>query len=556
MSAKLATLLEYLDHLEGRAPLKELTALLSRLELGCADVAEHIRFSDREYQRNLVRAGRWYHLWVLCWKNGQRTPIHDHAGSSCAVRVLRGTATVTEFAFAPNGHVKALGSRDYPPGSILGNQDSDLHQVSNLQAGEADLVTLHVYSPPLLRMGTYSLTDRTRGEEVWVEERKVVTAFPENSETPLESIQGWVTPNRLFFVRNHFEVPPVDPRSWRLSVGGRVRRPAEWTWEQLAALPQRSVFATVECAGNGRSFLQARQPGVQWGAGAIGHAEWTGVPLHLVLEQAGIEPGAVEVLFEGADLGSESDHPEPMHFARSLPLAKALDRDTLLALRMNGEVLSSSHGFPLRLFVPGWYGVASVKWLRRIDVLDHSFHGYFQHEKYTVQRRAADGTETVVVGPMAVKSEIIRPQAGAVLGPGTNRIFGVAWAGEEAVARVEVSTDGGGSWERAELLGASNPYCWSLWEYLWEVVEPGEYNLMVRATSTSGRTQPLARDLLLGGYVIHHSRPIPIRVAPGQRVQAVPAVLPALLYDMNAYAEENMSRPLDVEMEFVGGEGI
>src|SRR5262249_4766919 len=192
-------------------------------------------------------------------------------------------------------------------------------------------------------MGTYSLTDRKRGEEVWVEERKVVTSFPENSETPLESIHGWVTPNRLFFVRNHFEVPGVDVNEWRLTVEGLVRRPAEWTWQHLAALPQRSVFATVECAGNGRSFLQARQPGVQWGAGAIGHAEWTGVPLHLVLEQAGIEPGAVEVLFEGADRGSESDHPEPMAFARSLPLAKALDRDTLLVMRMNGELLSSSH---------------------------------------------------------------------------------------------------------------------------------------------------------------------------------------------------------------------
>jgi hypothetical protein len=150
---------------------------------------------------------------------------------------------------------------------------------------------------------------------------------------------------------------------------------------------------------------------------------------------------------------------------------------------------------------------------------------------------------------MAVKSEIIRPQAGAVLGPGTNRIFGVAWAGEEAVARVEVSTDGGQNWERAELLGACTPYCWSLWE----VAEPGEYDLMVRATSTSGRTQPAERDTLLGGYVIHHTRAIPVRVAPGQRVHATPAVLPVLLYDMNAYAEENMSRPLDVEMEFIGG---
>jgi DMSO/TMAO reductase YedYZ molybdopterin-dependent catalytic subunit len=556
MGTKLETLLEYLDGLEGRPPLGELAALLGRLELTCDDVADFVRFADAGYQRNLVRAGRWYHLWALCWKNGQRSPIHDHAGSSCGFRILRGTATVTNFVLAPNGHVKAVGSEDQPAGTVVATQDMDLHQVSNLQAGDADLVTLHVYSPPLVRMGTYSLTDRTRGEEVWVEERKVLTSAPENSEMPLESVHGWVTPNRLFFVRNHFPVPAVDAGSWHLELGGRVRRPAGWTWQELAALPQRSVFATVECAGNGRSFLRERQPGVQWGAGAIGHAEWTGVPLHLLLDQAGVEPGAVEVLFEGCDRGTESDHPGEMPFARSLPLAKALDRDTLLALRMNGEVLSSSHGFPARLFVPGWYGVASVKWLRRIEVLDRPFRGYYQSTKYTVQRRVDGRTELEVVGPMPVKSEVVRPGAGAVLGPGTNRIFGVAWAGEEAVARVEVSTDGGRTWEHADLLGPCTPYCWSLWEYLWEVAEPGEYALLARATSTGGRTQPAEHDPLHGGYVIHHSRPRPVRVAPGQRVQARPAALHAMLYDMNAFAEENMSRPLDVEMEFVGGEGI
>jgi DMSO/TMAO reductase YedYZ molybdopterin-dependent catalytic subunit len=556
MNAKLATLVDYLNHLEGRAPLDRLTGLLRRLELGCEDVADFIRFSDDTYQRNLIHAGRWHHLWAMCWKNGQRSPIHDHAGSSCAVRVLRGTATVTDFAFAANGHVKALSSKDLPPGSVVGSQNDDLHQISNLQAGDADLVTLHVYTPPLMRMGTYSLTDRKRGEEVWVEERKVVTASPENSETPLESIQGWVTPNRLFFVRNHFAVPPLDVGAWRLRVEGHVRHPVEWTWAQLAALPQRSVFATVECAGNGRSFLAKPQPGVQWGAGAIGHAEWTGVPLHLVLEQAGIEPEGIEVLFEGADRGSEPDHPEPMAFARSLPLKKALDKDTLLVLRMNGEILSPSHGFPVRLFVPGWYGVASVKWLHRIEVIDYSFRGYFQNQKYTVLRQAGDLTETEVVGPMVVKSEIIRPQSGAALGPGTNRVFGVAWAGEEAVARVEVTTDGGATWGHADLLGPCAPYCWALWEYLWEEVKTGEYTLLARATSAGGRTQPTDHDMLLGGYMIHHSRPLAVRVAPGHRVEAGPAPLPVLLYDMNAFAEVNRRLPLDVEMEFVGGEGI
>src|SRR5438876_215645 len=168
-------------------------------------------------------------------------------------------------------------------------------------------------------------------ESKMTERRKIVTAVPENSETPLESVRSWVTPNRLFFVRNHFEVPALDLADWRLHVGGCVGRGREWTWEELTALPERTVFATVECAGNGRSFLQPHVHGVQWGAGAIGHAEWTGVPLKLVLEKARIRPGAVEVLFEGWDNGREADHPERMSFARSLPLAKALDADTLLA---------------------------------------------------------------------------------------------------------------------------------------------------------------------------------------------------------------------------------
>src|SRR5579883_2226288 len=485
MAANLDALISYLDSLETRTSLDELAGQLERLKPDAHDLADFIRFGEPTYQRILVRAGRWYHLWVLCWKNGQRSPIHDHHGSNCAVRVLRGTATVTDFEFAPNGHVKAVCSRDYPAGSVFANHDDQLHQVSNLQAGEKDLVTLHIYSPPLLRMGTYSLTDRTRGEEVWLESRKMVTTSPENSETPLESIHGWVTPNSLFFVRNHFETPAIDLPSWRLRIEGCVNRPVELTWEQVMALPQRSVFATVECAGNGRSFLQTRVPGVQWGAGAIGHAEWTGVPLCRVLEEAGVRPDAMEVLFEGCDRGSESDHPEPMHFARSLPLAKALDRDTLLATRMNGELLSPSHGFPLRLFVPGWYGVASVKWLRRIEVLDRPFHGYYQSVKYTVQRQTPRGQEMVVVGPMAVKSELIRPTAGAELGIGTNRLFGVAWAGEEAVGRVEVSTDGGRTWNPADLIGQRTPYCWTMWEYLWEVAEPGDYELLIRAVSES-----------------------------------------------------------------------
>jgi cysteine dioxygenase len=165
MGRALAPLFQYLDGLKGRAPLEGLTAQLNALHLDCDDVTDFLCFSDRGYTRNLVRAGTWYHVLVLCWKNGQRSPIHDHAGSSCGVRVLRGTLTETLFAFAPNGHVYPTFSRQLAPGSVVGSQDADMHQVSNLQDGGADLVTLHVYTPPLRQMGTYSLTDLSRGVE-------------------------------------------------------------------------------------------------------------------------------------------------------------------------------------------------------------------------------------------------------------------------------------------------------------------------------------------------------------------------------------------------------
>jgi DMSO/TMAO reductase YedYZ molybdopterin-dependent catalytic subunit len=387
--------------------------------------------------------------------------------------------------------------------------------------------------------------------------RRIVTAEPENSETPLERVGSWVTPTRLFFVRSHFQAPAVELRTWRLRVDGCVDRPREWTYDELTELPERTVFSTVECAGNGRSFLKPHVHGVQWGAGAIGHAEWTGVPLRVVLEQSGIKPDTVEIMCEGLDTGREADFPETLTFARSLPLGKALDPDTLLVTRMNGEPLETIHGFPLRLIVPGWYGVASVKWLGRIAALDQRFMGYYQTRKYTVRRRTSQGSvETCVVGPMAVKSEIIRPAAGQAVGLGPNRIFGVAWAGQEAVARVEVSTDGGASWGDAELVGPKAPYSWTLWEYLWEVPEPGNYELMARATSASGHVQPADHDPLLGGYQIHFMRPREIVVDSRQRSQDRNADVNALVYDMNAFAEENSRRPLDVELAMFEGAGI
>jgi cysteine dioxygenase len=165
MAKNLDELFRYLDGLQARAPLAALLAEVKDLNLDCSQVTEFVRFSDRTYARNLMRSSPWYYALVLCWGNGQRSPIHDHRGSACAVRVLRGTMTETAFEFAPNGQVKAMGSRDYAPGSVIGSENDDMHQVSNLQAGNADLVTLHIYSPPLVNMRTFSLMDASLGVE-------------------------------------------------------------------------------------------------------------------------------------------------------------------------------------------------------------------------------------------------------------------------------------------------------------------------------------------------------------------------------------------------------
>ncbi|HZL90185.1 MAG TPA: sulfite oxidase [Pirellulaceae bacterium] len=388
------------------------------------------------------------------------------------------------------------------------------------------------------------------------QDRKVVTPSPENSETPLAAVRGWVTPTRLFFVRNHFDVPRIDAASWRLSVAGCVARPLSLSYDELNEMPQRTVLATLECAGNGRSFLSPRVAGVPWGAGAVAHAEWSGVPLRDVLESAGITDDAVEVACQGADRGSEPDHPQVMPFARGLLLEKALHRDTLLALRMNGEPLTADHGYPVRLLVPGWYGVASVKWLSHIEAAREPFHGYFQTTKYTIQRRQGGGTKTVSIQGMAVKSEIVRPAASAALGVGRQRLFGLAWAGEEAVSRVEVSTDDGATWSNAELLGPFAPYSWTVWEFLWNARETGNYRLLSRAVSASGRTQPSEHDPLLGGYMIHFSRPIEVQVQPLPAADMARSDGQTLLYDMNAFAEVNASLPLDVHLEYNLGAGI
>lgn len=346
--------------------------------------------------------------------------------------------------------------------------------------------------------------------------RIVHSVEPLNLETPFSSLDGFVTPTKSFYVRTHFPLPSIDPGGWRLRVEGEVNHPFEVDYQELVSLPSQSAPATLECAGNNRSFLEPEVEGVQWELGAVGNAEWTGVLLAALLKRAEPKRGAVEVILEGADRGEVAESKAPagaIQFARSLPLAKALD-DVLLAYRMNGEELLPEHGFPLRAIVPGWYAMASVKWLQRIIVTDRPFNGYYQTLDYAYWRRRGEHSELTPLGPMVPKAEIAQPANGAIVPAGTTfRIRGAAWGGK--VKDVEVSVNGGSSWQRATLLDESRSDSWCRWELKWTVPSrPGKVSLMARAVDQSGQTQPAERDPNLGGYMIHHVLPIEVEVRP------------------------------------------
>jgi DMSO/TMAO reductase YedYZ molybdopterin-dependent catalytic subunit len=339
---------------------------------------------------------------------------------------------------------------------------------------------------------------------------------PENLEFPFAALDSFLTPNNLFYVRNHFAAPSLDAKAWRLRVAGAVERPLELTLEEVRELPSRSLAVTLECAGNGRSFLVPKTKGVQWDLGAVSTAEWTGVPLGAVLEKAGVRAGAVEVILEGADRGEPGNDPRPpgaVAFARSLPLAKARKPEVLLAWQMNGKELPPEHGYPLRAVVGGWYGMASVKWLTRLVVVERPFRGYWQTVDYAVWNRGGPEPSLDPITDMEPKASIARPAADEVLPAAADyRIHGAAWAGEPEVAKVEVSTDGGKTWAEATLLGKPVPFAWRLWEYTWRRPTTGKHTLLARATDVRGREQPLERDPGRRNYVITHVRPTPVEV--------------------------------------------
>jgi len=333
---------------------------------------------------------------------------------------------------------------------------------------------------------------------------------------PFSSVRSWITPNEQFYVRCHFPIPEIEVEDWQLKIEGAVASPLALSLKDLRTLPQHTISAAMECAGNGRSFLQPKVKGVAWDLGAIGNAEWTGVRLADVLERAGVRDGAVEAILEGADKGEIKEAPKPpgeIHYARSVPVAKAR-KDVLLAFAMNGAPLTPSHGFPLRAVVPGWFGMAAVKWLQRIVVSEKPFHGYYQSIDYTYWQDHGGSPALVPLQEMRVKAQIVRPSMGEIVAAGSAyRVHGAAWSGEEELARVEVSTDGGASWSPAQLLGDAAKNAWRFWEFTWQTpMEPGNYTLIARATDSAGETQPRDRVTGYGTYMINHWLPIEVQV--------------------------------------------
>ena len=322
--------------------------------------------------------------------------------------------------------------------------------------------------------------------------REEVGLANRNSGLPLEALRHDVTPAGLHFLLTHFDVPFVpSAEDWRVDIVGRVSSPLRLSYAQIRELPAKTLRVTLECAGNGRAHVVPRWQTQPWEYGAVGTAEWTGTPLRLLLEQAQLQADALDIAFLGADRGFDAGREHD--YGRSLTPALALGDDVLVAWAMNGAPLPPQHGFPLRLVVPGWYGMASVKWLTRIEVLARPFDGYQQVGNYIYRQKRGD--QGVPVSTMRVKSLMVPPgipdwyTRHRVLEAGPVELVGRAWSGG-GVPVVKVSVGVDGVWNEAALDPPGGRYAWRGWRYRWDAA-PGEHVLECRATDGGGEIQPL-----------------------------------------------------------------
>ena len=322
-----------------------------------------------------------------------------------------------------------------------------------------------------------------------------------NRGMPLEGLRYPITPAGMHYLLIHYDIPDIDVNQWRLEVGGMVARPLTLTLDEIKERPARTLAVTMECAGNGRALFAPRRISQPWFTEAIGTAQWMGTPLRGILEEAGLRAGSTEVVFTGLDRGVEGS--QAQYYQRSLTVDDAGGEEPLLAYEMNGEPLQPQHGYPLRLLVPGWYGMTSVKWLGSIEAVAEPFQGYQMVSAYRYWQAEGDAGEPVtrirvraLMVPPGIPDFMTRTRL-VQAGPVT--LTGRAWAGRPSVRRVEVSSDGGSTWSDAQLGKPLSPYAWTEWSFRWNAM-PGVHTLCVRATDSEGKVQPEDPTWNVGGY--------------------------------------------------------
>jgi DMSO/TMAO reductase YedYZ molybdopterin-dependent catalytic subunit len=335
-----------------------------------------------------------------------------------------------------------------------------------------------------------------------------------NHAMPLEALRWAITPVGLHYLLIHYDVPLVDTSEWTLTINGAVEHPIALTLDELRARTSVELAATMECAGNGRALLDPRPISQPWLTEAVGTARWRGVPLVELLEEAAPSPGAVDVVFAGLDRGVEGEVEQ--RYERSLTVADALAAGAILAYEMNGASLPPQHGFPLRLVVPGWYGMTNVKWLAAIDVTEEPFAGYQVASGYRVkQTEEEDGRPVTRMRPRSLMVPPGMPEfetRSRIVDAGQVLVEGRAWSGRAPIALVEVSVDGGTTWAEAELTRElEGPWAWCGWSFAWDAA-PGEHVLCCRATDEVGGTQPLEPEWNLGGYENNAVQRVPVLV--------------------------------------------
>jgi DMSO/TMAO reductase YedYZ molybdopterin-dependent catalytic subunit len=330
-----------------------------------------------------------------------------------------------------------------------------------------------------------------------------LSARPTNYESVRSTFTTRITPVERFYIRNHFDAPAIDVGKWRVEVKGLVKKPLTLGLDDLAKMKQTTVEAVLQCAGNGRGLFTPRVPGVQWRWGAMGNAEWTGVRLADVLAAAGVGKDAQHVQLQGKEKPTLDKTPP---FVRGIPIAKALHPDTLIALQMNGKPLAPLHGFPARLVVPGWVGDDWIKWLATIELRADEPKGFWYETGYRYPitpgppGQAVPPEQTQPMTKLFVKSLIGSVSDGDVIAPGAHELVGVAFSGESKIGKVEVTVDGGTTWQTARLDGPDTPYGFRVFRYAWQAA-PGKARVGSRATDAAGKTQPADAVWNPSGYL-------------------------------------------------------